>query len=292
MKSGLRKYLVILVIAFTFSGCKTVTKVTDASVLTAGLSTKSPVFVMRSNFDISASVVPFEEKRGIYRNFGSGYHYLIPLVPYGTIRYDRPDEARMFNRLEEAMLFKNINMSERLSRVVFNKLEHQKIFSNLDFVVEPDKPNTELILTGELYSTLYEGKTYSYGVSFLGPVLWCFGLPAGSSYIKLDLTLYLKKRSTNEVLWTFNLNKSKTNIQGLYYGKDISTYISLLAENIDSVINDLKLKLSQIPPEKLMAEEHKPSVEPLAVQLPARQEPSFSAAEITAASVTAKNKPQ
>ena len=139
-------------------------------------------------------------------------------------------------------------------------------------------------------NTLYEGKTYSYGISFLGPVLWCFGLPAGSSYLKLDLRLYLKKKSTDEIIWSYNIDKSKTDIQGLYYGKDIKTYINLLSDALKPALTDLKLKLSQIPYEKLKDKQLQPQP-PQPVQEPAAQlqpEFSISAIGISAAAITAK----
>ena len=134
------------------------------------------------------------------KSYGSVYKYLIPLVPYGTIRYERPDQARMFNIQDEV----EFNMSENLLKITVDAVKKCGLFGSVIMTPHPLESKADLILSGDIYSTLYEGKTYSYGISFLGPALWCLGLPAGSSYKKLGISLYLKKMDTGEIVWSYN----------------------------------------------------------------------------------------
>lgn len=235
----------MLIFCFSLSSCGTLPK-----------KTKKIDKVLQQNYHIIVSVMPFTEKRIKTNKYGSVYSYLIPLVPYGTIRYERPEDARMFNRPEEAQMFNNvIDMPRSLTEAVYNELSKAKIFDTVTFSQEPEKTDCDLIFSGDVNSTLYEGKTYSYGISFLGPVLWSIGLPAGSSINKLSLTFYLKKRDTNEVIWSYKLNKEKSTVQGLYYnwGKEVNSYDDILKAGLTEMIEDMRNKLSKIPQNQLKA---------------------------------------
>lgn len=244
---GNRKALCLLILFF-FAGCRTIPKMpSETSSLVEAPKEKS--VQQEEKNKLSIAVVPFAEKRGDLKSYGSVYKYLIPLVPYGTIRYERPDQARMFNVQDEV----EFNMSENLLKITADAVKKCGLFDTVIMTPTPLESKADLILSGDIYSTLYEGKTYSYGISFLGPALWCLGLPAGSSYRKLGISLYLKKLDTGEIVWSYNLNKEKIVIQGLYHnwGKNMNSFVGLMEEGIEEVIADMRLKLSAIPLEKL-----------------------------------------
>lgn len=239
----------IMVLVF-LSGCQTLNKKNNILKTSGEMATLS-VSQEEKKYDLNIAVVPLAEKRGALKKYGSVYTYLIPLVPYGTIRYERPDQARMFNTQDEF----EFNMSENLLDVVVAAIRSSNLFNSVIVTPTPLESKADLILSGELYSTLYEGKTYSYGISFLGPALWCFGLPAGSSHKKLGLTLYLKKVDSGEILWSYSINKEKTVIQGLYHnwGKNVNSFIGLMEEGIKEAILDIEQKLSNLQIEKIKA---------------------------------------
>lgn len=224
----------------------------------------------------SIAVVPFVEKRGNLKSYGSVYKYLIPLVPYGTIRYERPDEAKMFNTQNEF----EFNMSENLMKVIVDSVRSSELFSSTILTPTPLESEADLVLSGEIISTLYEGKTYSYGISFAGPVLWCLGLPAGSSHKELHIILYLKKRATSELLWAYTINKENTVVQGLYHnwGKEVNSFVNLMNAGAKEAIVDLRAKLSSIPLYHLKVREQQP-VPALKEPLPPASEKEFPASE-------------
>lgn len=217
---------------------------------------------------LSVAIVPFGEKRGNLKSYGSVYKYLIPLVPYGSIRYERPDEAKMFNTQNEF----EFNMSENLMKVVVDAVRKSGVFDNVILTLTPLESGADLILSGDILSTLYEGKTYSYGISFAGPVLWCLGLPAGSSHKKLNIMLYLKKRDTGEQIWSHTINEENTVIQGLYHnwGKEINSFVTLMNQGVKEAVADLRAKISGMPIEQLKVKT--PIVEPAPLPLELKQE--------------------
>lgn len=188
------------------------------------------------------AVAPLADKRGNLKSYGSVYKYLVPLVPYGTMRYERPDQAKMFNTPHEF----EFNVSENLARLLVGEARKLGLFESVIFTPTPLESKADLILSGEIHSTLYEGKTYSYGLSFLGPALWCLGLPAGSSYNKLSIGLYLMKKDTGERIWSYSIDKEKTVRQGLYHnwGKDVNSFAVLMEEGIKEAVADMRQKLT------------------------------------------------
>ncbi|MEK7578216.1 MAG: hypothetical protein AAB456_00640 [Patescibacteria group bacterium] len=280
-KSRVTKSLLLFFLTLSLTSCLAVNKLTvksangDISVVTAQQNQQNiqqEISAKEQKRELNLAVVPFAEKRGNLKSYGSVYTYLIPLVPYGTIRYERPDEAKMFNVQNEF----EFEMSENMLKILVSAVRGSGLFGDVTLTPTPSASKADLVLSGDIYSTLYEGKTYSYGISFLGPALWCFGLPAGSSHKKLNIGFYLKKMDTQEVLWSYNLNKEKTVIQGLYHnwGRDVNTFANLMQEGVKEAIADLRLKLSKIPFDKLKVKSPEPAVSEQSESIPAQAGPS------------------
>jgi hypothetical protein len=193
-------------------------------------------------------VLPFEEKRGDNNNFAGFFLYMVPLFPYGTITYERPDAAEMFNTVQKF----DFNVPEDLAKAVATSLRRSNLFKEVFFSFG-DTANADLIVTGEVESTLWRGKTYSYGLSIYGPMLWFIGLPSGSAYNQLNLKMGLKRKGEPENMWEHSFNKEKLIVQGLYYrwGHDVKQYSSLMEEGMNEAVKSLDEKLSTIPEDKL-----------------------------------------
>lgn len=274
----IRKGLSLCLVSLTLASCSAVNKsiVRDSaeavSIVIPQQDIQQNIAKKEERRALNLALVPFAEKRGELKSYGSVYKYLIPLVPYGTIRYERPDEAKMFNIKNEF----EFNMSENLLGILITAVRNSSLFGEVLLTPTPLASRADLILSGDILSTLYEGKTYSYGISFLGPALWCFGLPAGSSHKRLNIELYLKKIDTGEVVWSYNLNKEKTLVQGLYHnwGKDVNSFANLMQEGVQEAIADLRSRLSQIPADKLKVKSPEPVVSEQSESLPAQAIPS------------------
>jgi hypothetical protein len=84
----------------------------------------------------------------------------------------------------------------------------------------------------------------SYGLSVYGPLLWFFGLPAGTSNVNLVIDLTLKDRR-GKVVWTETLASQGGFTQGLYYnmGRDMEG----LARGLQTTL-DAALRRQALPP--------------------------------------------
>lgn len=274
-KNVVRKNLALFLLALSIAGCQAINKAAvksadkPVSLIIPERSPQISVSQKEERRALSLAVIPLAEKRGKLKSYGGVYKYLVPLVPYGTIRYERPDEAKMFNMQNEF----EFNMSENLLEILITAMRNSSLFGEVILTPTPLASRADVILSGDIHSTLYEGKTYSYGISFLGPALWCFGLPAGSSHKKLNINLYIKKIDTGEVVWSYNLNKEKTLVQGLYHnwGKDVNSFANLMQEGVKEAIASLRSRLSQVPFDNLKAKSTVSESWPSAAEQPGKQ---------------------
>lgn len=183
------------------------------------------------------AVTPFEDMRGD-KNLASTYFlYLIPLMPFGYGEYERPDAARMFNTIAEF----DFDVSEDLAKAAAYSLRESGLFTDAFFTFGGDKDKAQLLLEGEMLSTTYRGTMWTYGLSVYGPLLWFFGLPAGTSNNDLTLGLKVTDLSTGNRLWEKNYEVNHKIVQGLYYrfGHDVKGYSYLMQEIMNDAVEEM-----------------------------------------------------
>jgi len=197
----------------------------------------------KPKYQLTVGVLPLEDKRLNMNNAGGYFLYLIPLMPYGQAQYTRPDSANMFVTVTKY----EFTPSEDLAKAIVTSLRRSNLFKNVFFTYGGDT-SPDLLIKGSILSTDYQGKIYSYGLSIIGPDLWLFGLPAGSSYNQLKLDLTLNKPDTSELIWEYSFNKENTVVQGYYYnwGHDVKAYSDLMQDGMNEAIKDLAAKLQTV----------------------------------------------
>ena len=191
------------------------------------------------------AIMPFYDYRSDDNEAGTMFLYLIPLFPYGYVTYDRPEAATMFISVAEY----NMNMSEDLAKATATSFRVSNLFENAFYTFGERKDTADFNLTGDVYFYYYEGTMYTYGLSVIGPMLWFFGLPAGTSLNKIETKLYLRKKGSNEILWEYTISKKGKYLQGLYYkmGWDVKNFTKLYEEGMNEAIVDLQKKMSKNP---------------------------------------------
>jgi len=114
-------YLALIAVT---SGCVTTAKFVYPSNL-QGLKEIYP----EPKYHASLAVLPFEDARPDKNNAGGYFIYLIPLVPYGTATYERPDAARFFNTISEYQF----NVPEDAAKAAVTSLKRSNLFKNVFF---------------------------------------------------------------------------------------------------------------------------------------------------------------
>lgn len=187
------------------------------------------------------AVTPFEEMRGDTNQAGTYALYAIPLMPFGWLKYERPDAARMFNTIRDF----DFDPSEDLAKAAAYSLRKSNLFADAFFTFGGDKDKADLLFEGEVISTEYRGSVWSYGLSVFGPILWFVGFPAGRSHNDLTLHLWLTDLTTQKRLWEKSYDKTNAVVQGLYYrwGHDVRYYSPLMQEIMDDAVADIQRTL-------------------------------------------------
>jgi hypothetical protein len=189
------------------------------------------------------AVLPFQEQRPVLNRAATFLLYLIPLVPFGWVTYNRPEAARMFNTIAKY----DFNVDEDLGKAATRSFTDSKLFRRVYFTLGGETAEADFTLQGVAERTTYEGKIISYGLSFAGAYLWFLGLPAGTSTDILEVSLSLNTRDGQQV-WNYTFKGSDSITQGLYYnwGDDTLAFATLMQTGMNDALKDLAAKLPAI----------------------------------------------
>lgn len=185
----------------------------------AGCSTRAGWQYQASATSVGATPVPvtvavehFQDQRGTEN---SRYFWLciIPLVPYCSADYKRPENANGF--LTEAAY--NFRPTDDLAQATADELRQAGLFREVYVTDRTSDPNAQLLIRGYIVSTDWDGSAYSYLVGPYAGVFYVLGLPIGSVEGALNLKLELVDNSNGQVLWTQNISQSYEKTEGLYY---------------------------------------------------------------------------
>ena len=193
--------------------------------------------------DLVIAVLPFREARPVENQRVTLLMYLIPLSPYGWISFERPDYAVTFN----TVLGYEFHPAEDFARAVTKSFDTSALFRRVYFTLDGEIAEADYILRGTTRRAAYVGRTWSYGLSAFGPLLWFFGLPAGTSANIVDLELELIDRN-DEVVWYFRSDDHHQIKQGLYYnwGKDVLHFATVTENVLNAALRDLERRLPDL----------------------------------------------
>jgi hypothetical protein len=130
-----------LSLLIALAGCNTQAKWTyplDPSVLFRATTQRS---------DLTVAVLPFKEARPVTNRSATFLLYLIPLVPYGWVNYERPEAARMFNTIREYQM----QLDEDLAKAATRSFEESRLFRRVYFTlggeIREADPSLEVMLS-------------------------------------------------------------------------------------------------------------------------------------------------
>lgn len=189
------------------------------------------------------AVVPFEDMRTDKNRSSTLFLYLIPLMPYGWVNYDRPETGKMFNGVPGF----DFNASEDLAKAAAFSLRKSGLFQDAFVTFGRDKGKADYLLESKVFSTHYKGTMWSYGLSGFAPLPWLVGLPAGTSYNELTMTLKMTDLSTGLPVWEKKYDLNRTTIQGLFYNLtgDVRGYSGLMQEIMNDAVEDMNRELQR-----------------------------------------------
>jgi hypothetical protein len=202
--------------------------------------TPEPRQAIQPMANVSVAVLPFEDLR---RNSNENrvLLYLIPLFPFGWADYETPEgqEQHMTSTLWQ------FKPSDDLARAVAQELENARIFR--ETFVSNRASEGDYVLMGEIVSTKYEGKIFSYGLSAYGPMLWFLGLPAATHSNRLELRLRLAKTPSDAPVWTHTISGGSGGTSWIYVMRPDFEYDALLKDGMREALRSLAESARSLP---------------------------------------------
>jgi hypothetical protein len=232
-RSGLAIFLIACTI--TMAGC----------VSNAGWHyTPNEPVTSPTHVPLTLGVQRFKDDRAI---LNSTYFWvcMIPLVPYCTADYHRPDTA---NGFLSAGAY-NFRPSADLADATAKELSQSQIFHDVFVTDRAHDPGAQLVLEGTVHDTDWNGTLYAYLIGPYKALAFLLGLPFGTANNTLNLDLRLLQQSNGAVLWNYKISESYTRTEGYYYnyGEDFG-YAEMFRSGIKGAISSLEQYVQSQPP--------------------------------------------
>ncbi|MHB8382457.1 MAG: hypothetical protein ACYDC3_08995 [Candidatus Binataceae bacterium] len=192
---------------------------------------------------LTVAVERFKDQRG---SENSTYMWLciIPLVPYCTAAYERPDTA---NRFLTAGAY-NFRPDADLSNAAALELKQDGIFREVFVTGRTMDPAAQLILRGTIINTNWNGTGYSYLLGPYASLLWLFGAPIGTADNTLNVRLELVQQSNAAVLWSDEISQRYSKTEGIYYNYSMDFgYPRMFREGMKQAVASLEQYVSSQP---------------------------------------------
>lgn len=173
-----------------------------------------PTTVSPSPSKAVVAVLPFEDARG-WSKQSALMLWPIPLVPFVTGTFERPEAA------EAGEFTPNYTCTptEDLPKAVAAELERERLVARTFFSFGGDDMKSATHeLRGRIDAFEFKGTVLGYGLSYYAYVLWGLGLPRSYRDNRIDLTLELRDRASQEVVWSATLRDADSLLEGYYYG--------------------------------------------------------------------------
>jgi len=217
-----------LLIALSFVSCGT----------TAGWAyppNETPVYSAQDSHDQRVAVMMGSDQRSS-KNSNMFAMYLIPLVPWGWMEYERPEVTRMYNTVAEY----DMDISKHPALAVAEDFKRSGLFPKAFFTYGGDTDGAWTCeVTPQRFA--YEGRVYSYGLSVFGPLLWFLGLPAGENTCIVEFQLELKDPD-GDIVWTGTLQGQESVKNGLYYnwGRDVEGFTVIFEREMQRLLPQIE----------------------------------------------------
>ena len=226
----MKKILMFLILgiltALIFSGCSTQrvwTYKADPYVKTEPLVNKS------------VAVPPLADSRENVNHNLIGLMY-IPVMPFGWMNLNTPEGGQV-HIASGLWLFRP---PEDIAKAIAEEINNSGIFKEAFFTNRASEG--DLVLKGNLKSTYYHGKLFSYCLSVYGVDLWLIGFPAGTYENNLEIAFELVEPSTGKVHWKGTYKKEYSKVFWIYAPGADFYYDQLLKDIMKEVIQSLKNK--------------------------------------------------
>lgn len=193
----------------------------------------------------NVAVTAFQDLRAEENSSGTVFWSLCPLMPYGWVDYNRPEQS---STMLTVGAYKE-NIISNLAYAAALSVDTSRLFTSAYSAPAIDDLKGDLVLDAEVYSTKFEGQVISYCISIAAPALWVVGCPATHFTSSIDLKLRLYHRSTDKTVWEYPIKEEESQWRWAYgtTGEDITVYSKLMRRGMNKALADLEKVLKDNP---------------------------------------------
>ncbi|MCP4177301.1 MAG: hypothetical protein GY756_06005 [bacterium] len=187
-------------------------------------------------YDYTVAVEPFKDERP---TIGSNKMFFswIPGLPFGWGYYNIPEKGKVYLSIQSFRFYPTVE----LAKASEESLQYSGIFKKIYFADGYIENKPDFIFTGNIKSTLYREKIFTYCLSFFGSLFWLVGAPAGWCDNQLEIQFVLKSVKDNKIIWTYTAKNSKDRVEWFYYqGQDVKDYVPVMQECMQEAITNLE----------------------------------------------------
>lgn len=178
-------------------------------------------------------MLPFSDKRS-NENSDRYNLYLIPLMPFGYQDLSSPESVPVH---ANSSLWMNYNPKDDFAKAMAEELNSSGLVDEASFA--NSNRGYDYYIKGELISTEYKGKLFSYGLSIYGPILWVI-LPATHVANDLEVRLSLIDTKSQKVVFAKNYKSEHySKIGWIYNLPNDFRYPEMLAGLYKDFIGDI-----------------------------------------------------
>jgi len=184
----------------------------------------------------TAVVMPFTDTRSP-NNKNLVPVYLVPILPaFGWCNYSTPETAPAHITTGA---WANYRPVDDYAKALAQELEAANLFKEAFY--DTKKGESDFVIQGKILDTTYKGTIISYGLSVYGPMLWIFGLPAGTCSNELALQIDCVERATNKTVFskTYTADKYKKTFWIYNLANDFE-YAALLKSVYKQAVEDIR----------------------------------------------------
>jgi hypothetical protein len=194
----------------------------------------------------TVAVVPFKDSRpneNKTKFFGMPM-LMIPLIPYGWADYARPEDpatVKLYDVLVGGYTAWQYSPERDFAAAAAEELSVSGFFKEVVF--SEQVADRDLILRGELKSTHYLAKVYTYGLGPLQFALGMVGAPIGHVSNELAIEFVLEERVTGASLWRKSYHETKEATFYMYWMPPEFYYDKLFNSIMRDVVKSLQAEL-------------------------------------------------
>ncbi|MCX6249469.1 MAG: hypothetical protein NTX61_01835 [Bacteroidetes bacterium] len=211
-------------------------------------------------------ILPFEDQRE-RKNHENTLLFLCPLMPFGYEKLSVPEQnlkhvstgdwskfdprfdfaTALSDELRKTGYFQGVHASNRNLSAELSKTNYFTCkCMDENYLDTVFRNGCDYIITGKILNTNYFSTVNSYGLSFLGPLLWIIGFPAGSASNELSVNLNFIDNETKQIMFSKTYSIPKIRKILWLYNADFTGdfyYPRLLADIYKQFCTDLEAYL-------------------------------------------------